>query len=145
MSLDWHLNTQHQTGVLNFRYEIDIRPYSPGPLSEIRIDNCKVKVGATAPGLWVHLLDQPCQLLQGGVHPGVDLQLVLRCLTYGKELLLHHCGTMSSLDLGSSSISTPIQGSARALSRDVRPLFRILLRALSVGLIKPVKILHWGA
>ena len=60
--------------------------HSPGPLPEVRVDNCKVKVGATAPGLRVHLLDQTSQLLQGGVHPCVDLQLVLGCLTYGKEL-----------------------------------------------------------
>ena len=60
--------------------------HSPGPLPEVRVDNCKVKVGAAAPGLRVHLLDQTSQLLQGGVHPCVDLQLVLGCLTYGKEL-----------------------------------------------------------
>ena len=94
-----------------FRYEIDLRPYSPGPLSEVRIDNCKVKVGAAAPGLWVHLLDQPSQLLQGGVHPRVDLQLVLRCLTYGKETYVTLRYNVK-FGFGSSSISTPIQGSA---------------------------------
>ena len=60
--------------------------HPPGPLPEVRVDDCKVKVGAAAPGLWVHLLDQTSQLLQGGVHPCVDLQLVLGCLTYGEEL-----------------------------------------------------------
>ena len=50
---------------------------SPGSLPEVRVDDGKVKVGAATSGLRVHLLDQARQLLQGGVHPCVDLQLVL--------------------------------------------------------------------
>ena len=59
---------------------------SPGSLPEVRVDDGKVKVGTTSPRLRVHLFDKTGQLLQGGVHPGVDLQLVLGRLTYGKEL-----------------------------------------------------------
>ena len=59
---------------------------SPGSLPEVRVDDGKVEVGTTSPRLRVHLFDKTGQLLQGGVHPCVDLQLVLGCLTYGKEL-----------------------------------------------------------
>ena len=49
----------------------------PGSLSKVWVNDGKVKVGAATSGLRVHLLDQARQLLQGGVHPCVDLQLVL--------------------------------------------------------------------
>ena len=62
-------------------------PTLPGSLPEVRIDDGEVEVGAASPRLGVHLLDQPGQLLQGGVHPCVDLQLVLRCLTCRNEVV----------------------------------------------------------
>merc|ERR1719373_676575 len=47
-------------------------------LSEVRIHQSKVKVGSSSSGLWIDLLDQSLQLLQGSVHPGVDLELICR-------------------------------------------------------------------
>ena len=60
----------------------DVPGLTPGALSEVGVDEGEVKVGAASPGLGVDLLHQPLQLLEGGVQPGVDLQLVSRGVTW---------------------------------------------------------------
>ena len=81
-------------------------PTLPGSLPEVRIDDGEVEVGAASPRLGVHLLDQPGQLLQGGVHPCVDLQLVLRRLTCGNDVVTRRFKVIS--EFGPNSVSTPL-------------------------------------
>ena len=64
----------------------DVSGLTPGALSEVGVDEGEVKVGAAPPGLGVDLLHQPLQLLEGGVQPGVDLQLVSRSVTWGTSV-----------------------------------------------------------
>ena len=88
-------------------------PTSPGSLPEVRVDDGEVEVGAASPRLWVHLLDQPSQLLQGGVHPCVDLQLVLRCLTCGNDVVTLHFKVISGF--GPNSVPAPFHDPKRGL------------------------------
>ena len=48
--------------------------------SPVRVHDREVEIGATPPGVRVDLLDETGELLECGVHPRVDLQLVLRRL-----------------------------------------------------------------
>ena len=60
----------------------NVSSLAPWVLSQVRVDQGEVEVGPASPGLGVDLLHQTLQLLQGGVHPGVHLELIGRSVAW---------------------------------------------------------------